>query len=154
MGVYKAIAIGLFLSLVPSLAEGDKEDTTKALECLSLNIYFEGRNQPWVGKLAIAQVTMNRVFSESFPNTVCEVVLQENMKTCQFSWWCDGKSDTPRNYAALEEARRVAMFVYSNSFPDVTEGALWYHANYIDLPFWAKTYKETVRINDHLFYTK
>ena len=55
---------------------------------------------------------MNRVFSESFPDTVCEVVLQENMKTCQFSWWCDGKSDTPRNYAALEEARRVAMFVY------------------------------------------
>ena len=125
MGVYKAIAIGLFLSLVPSLAEGDQEDTTKALECLSLNIYFEGRNQPWVGKLAIAQVTMNRVFSESFPDTVCEVVLQENMKTCQFSWWCDGKSDTPRNYAALEEARRVAMFVYSNSLPDVTEGALW-----------------------------
>ena len=152
MGVYKAIAIGLFLSLVPSLAEGDQEDTTKALECLSLNIYFEGRNQPWVGKIAIAQVTMNRVFSESFPNTVCEVVLQENMKTCQFSWWCDGKSDTPRNYAALEEARRVAMFVYSNSFPDVTEGALWYHANYIKQPDWARSKTITVKINEHIFY--
>ena len=153
MGVYKAIAIGLFLSLVPSLAEGDQEDTTKALECLSLNIYFEGRNQPWVGKLAIAQVTMNRVFSESFPDTVCEVVLQENMKTCQFSWWCDGKSDRPRNKKAWEESLRLASYVYSGLFEniEIVKGSTHYHAVYVK-PYWTKMKKKVKVIADHVFY--
>ena len=46
------------------------------VECLALNIYHEARNQPTVGKLAVAQVTMNRVKDVRFPNTICGVVYQ------------------------------------------------------------------------------
>ena len=73
------------------------------VECLALNIYHEARNQPTAGKLAVAQVTLNRVKHDRFPNTICGVVYQGYYLNnnpikhkCQFSWWCDGKSDKPK----------------------------------------------------------
>ena len=123
------------------------------LECLAKNIYFEGRNQPWVGQVAIAQVTLNRVKSLTFPNTICEVVRQKKRQICQFSWYCDGKSDQPKNIKDYNKATEVAIQVYSRTIPDVTEGALWYHATYIRKPFWAYSFREKVKINEHIFYT-
>ena len=68
-----------------------------ALMCLALNVYFEARNDTMVGQYAVAQVVINRVQSSKFPNDVCSVVKQSrNDGTCQFSWYCDGKSDRPR----------------------------------------------------------
>ena len=66
-----------------------------ALLCLALNVYFEARSEPIAGKIAVAEVTLNRVASQDYPNTICEVVLQENQNGCSFSWWCDKKSDVP-----------------------------------------------------------
>ena len=71
-------------------------------ECLADNIYFEARNQGFAGWVAVAQVTLNRVRDDRFPNTICEVVKQgltyesgfPIRDKCQFSWYCDGKSDT------------------------------------------------------------
>ena len=122
------------------------------LECLAKNIYFEGRNQPWVGQVAIAQVTLNRVKSLTFPNTICEVVQQKKRQICQFSWYCDGKSDQPKDIKDYNKATEVAIQVYSRTIPDVTEGSLWYHATYIRRPFWAYSMKEMVKINEHIFY--
>ena len=151
MGIYKKIAcIGLLLYATDAYAEFIFQE----VECLAENIYFEARNQPWVGKVAIANVTLNRVDSDQFPNTICEVVKQTAKNICQFSWYCDGKSDTPFEYHEIEEARRIAMFVLTSSYPDVTEGALWYHADYIKSPSWTKKLKGTVIINDHIFYSK
>lgn len=122
------------------------------LQCLAKNVYFEGRNQPWVGQVAIAQVTLNRVRSAAFPNTICEVVKQERRKICQFSWYCDGKSDQPKSAVDYDKATDIAIQVYSGTIPDVTEGALWYHATYIRKPFWAYSMQEIVKINEHIFY--
>lgn len=122
------------------------------LQCLAKNVYFEGRNQPWVGQVAIAQVTLNRVRSAAFPNTICEVVRQKKRNICQFSWYCDGKSDQPKDIKDYDKATDVAIQVYSGTIPDVTEGALWYHATYIRRPFWAYSMKEMVKINEHIFY--
>ena len=47
---------------------------TEAVFCLALNIYFEARNQPIIGQIGVAQGVLNRVDSEHYPNTVCEVV--------------------------------------------------------------------------------
>ena len=74
-------------------------------ECLAENIYFEARNQGFAGWVAVAQVTLNRVRDDRFPNTICEVVKQgltyesgfPIRDKCQFSWYCDGKSDTILN---------------------------------------------------------
>ena len=46
----------------------------EALVCLALNVYFEARNQPLTGQIAVTQVVMNRVESEYYPDDVCEVV--------------------------------------------------------------------------------
>ena len=149
MGISKKITIALAMVMSQSAsADARLED----LECLAKNIYFEGRNQPWVGQVAIAQVTLNRVKSLTFPNTICEVVRQKKRQICQFSWYCDGKSDQPKDIKDYNKATEVAIQVYSRTIPDVTEGSLWYHATYIRRPFWAYSMKEMVKINEHIFY--
>ncbi len=96
MGISKKISIAIILILMAQDVSA-AEDRVQDLQCLAKNIYFEGRNQPWVGQLAIAQVTLNRVKSVAFPATICQVVEQQRKEICQFSWYCDGKSDKPKN---------------------------------------------------------
>ena len=137
-----------------------------AFICLALNTYHEAKNQSTVGQIATAQVVMNRVEDKRFPNTVCEVVKQGPTRPswedpnkeypirhrCQFSWYCDGKSDVPKNEKAWRKAQDVAFLVYYNKIQiDVTEGATHYHATYVR-PAWAKTKTRTTRIEKHIFY--
>ena len=137
-----------------------------AFVCLALNTYHEAKNQSLVGQIATAQVVMNHVEDDRFPNTICEVVKQGPTRPswedpekeypikhrCQFSWYCDGKDDTPKNEKAWRKAQDVAFLVYYNKIQlDVTEGATHYHATYVR-PAWAKTKKRTTRIEKHIFY--
>ena len=137
-----------------------------AFICLALNTYHEAKNQSTVGQIATAQVVMNRVEDNRFPNTVCEVVKQGPTRPswedpnkeypikhrCQFSWYCDGKSDVPKNEKAWRKAQDVAFLVlYDKIKVDVTEGATHYHATYVK-PAWAKTKKRTTQIEKHIFY--
>ena len=137
-----------------------------AFICLALNTYHEAKNQSLVGQIATAQVVMNRVEDKRFPNTICEVVKQgptrpswEDPKKeypikhrCQFSWYCDGKDDTPKNEKAWKKAQDVAFLViYDKIKLDVTEGATHYHADYV-FPEWRKSKTKTVEIGDHIFY--
>jgi len=125
----------------------------KDLECLALNIYHEARSEPEVGQLAVAAVTLNRVYSESFPNSVCGVVKQggEELNRCQFSWWCDGKKDTPTNREAWDTALRISRLSLQGKATDPTKGALYYHANYVQ-PRWSRKFERTAQIGAHLFY--
>ena len=137
-----------------------------AFICLALNTYHEAKNQSLVGQIATAQVVMNRVEDNRFPNTICEVVKEGPTRPswedpdkeypikhrCQFSWYCDGKDDTPKNEKAWKKAQDVAFLViYDKIKLDVTEGATHYHATYVK-PSWAKTKKRTTRIEKHIFY--
>ena len=95
----KKILLVILLLVIGSEVYGDEK------KCLTENIYFEARGQGQAGWLAVAQVTLNRVEDRRFPNTVCEVVKQgltyasgqPIRNKCQFSWYCDGKSDNPKN---------------------------------------------------------
>ena len=126
-----------------------------ALMCLALNVYFEARNDSMVGQYAVAQVVMNRVQHDKFPNDVCSVVKQSrNDGTCQFSWYCDGKSDKPREPYAWAYAQMVAADVLIGQgieVTDITQGATHYHANYVR-PYWADKLEYTVTYGSHLFY--
>ena len=137
-----------------------------AFMCLALNTYHEAKNQSMIGQIATAQVVMNRVADDRYPNTVCEVVKQgphrpswENPEKeypvkhrCQFSWYCDGKSDVPKNEKAWKKAQDYAYLVLYNRINlDVTEGATHYHATYVR-PAWARTKTRTTRIEKHIFY--
>ena len=112
-----------------------------AFLCLALNTYHEAKNQSMIGQIATAQVVMNRVEDSRYPNTVCEVVKQGPTRTswkdpskripvkhrCQFSWYCDGKSDIPKNRKAWKKAQDYAYLVLNNRIQiDVTEGATHY----------------------------
>jgi len=125
----------------------------KDLECLALNVYHEARSEPEEGQLAVAAVTLNRVESESFPDSVCGVVKQggERLHRCQFSWWCDGKQDTPTNREAWADALRIGRLSLQGQVPDPTKGALYYHASYVK-PKWSRKFERTARIGAHLFY--
>jgi spore germination cell wall hydrolase CwlJ-like protein len=132
-----------------------------ALMCMAANIYFEAKNESKLGQLAVAQVVMNRMYDHRYPNTVCDVVKQgltyKNGKVvlgkCQFSWYCDGKSDQPNMKSKQwENAIRYASIVMSETINiDVTDGATHYHATYVR-PAWAKTKTRTTRIDRHIFY--
>ena len=134
------------------LYQGD--DWTGDLECLAMNIYHEARNEPEAGKLAVGHVVMNRVSDARFPGTVCGVVMQggqERRHACQFSWWCDGKDDHPRNPRAWAESQFLASRIFAGNSMDPTDGALWYHADYV-APSWRKALVQGPQIGRHKFY--
>jgi len=134
-----------------------------ALACLATAIYFEARGEPMVGQVAVAQVIVNRVYDERFPDTVCDVVKQGEYYTwnnsipikhrCQFSFWCDGKPEVMRDETAKQWAYNVAESTLQGIFYDTTSGATHYHADYV-VPDWSKNsmFTKTVQINAHIFY--
>ena len=129
--------------------------------CLASNIYWEARNQPIIGKLAVANVTLNRVASKRYPNTICGVVTQTryypsgriDLHSCQFSWYCDGLKDEPIETwgFSYEESFELAVSFLEKRPMDVTEGALYYHNLDVE-PSWAKSLDRVVLIEDHIFY--
>lgn len=131
-----------------------RADVTEDLKCLALNIYFEARSEPLDGKLAVGHVVLNRVADKRFPDKICEVVKQGGFKTlhkCQFSWWCDGRSDRPRNVQAWKESQVLARLIFWGYSEDPTEGALWYHADYVK-PVWRTRLSPGPMIGRHQFY--
>ena len=138
------------------VVEREKTVDKKELDCMAANIYFEASTQERVGKIGVAQVTMNRVRSPEFPNSVCEVVYQgpknkKNKRLCQFSWYCDGKPDIIRNKRVWRECVYVAKYVILGGVPDITYNSTHYHADY-EQPWWAKKMEFTIKLGDHIFY--
>lgn len=118
-----------------------------ALMCLSMNIYWEARDQSLAGQVAVAQVTMNRVYSPEYPDNVCGVVHQLN----QFSWQWDGNSDVPKEEQSWARAQMVAVGVMAGSGHVDLQGVLHYHAVYVQ-PYWIKNMQLVAKIGDHIFY--
>ena len=137
-------------------------DREKEIECLSHNIYFEAAVESTAGKLAVAHVTHNRVTNKYFPNSYCEVVYQgkhhkngfPKRNQCQFSWYCDGKHDSPYPGPTWAKVQEIAKYFYDNvgDLKDISDGAIYYHADYIPDPRWAKYKTKTVKIDTHIFY--
>lgn len=122
----------------------------KQVDCLAQNIYHEAGYEPEAGKEAVAMVTLNRVNDPRYPKDICGVVKQKVNSTCQFTWYCEGKSAI-RDYFVYNQARDVAVYVYANyeKLSDVTQGALYYHADYVN-PRWKL--QKTTKIGRHIFY--
>ena len=146
--------------------------TAADAECLAKNIYFEAGVESTAGKLAVANVTINRTLNENYPNTICGVVqegihyynAQKNehfpvRDRCQFSWYCDGLLDDPREGRTWTSAKLLAEIVLENHYDkaliDITDGATHYHANWMETyPNWSKKKKVMASIDRHIFYKK
>lgn len=132
------------------------EKKRRDLHCLAINIYHEARGEPEAGQYAVAEVTLNRVRSKHYPNTVCEVVHQKGWDKIRkryvshFSW-------TELDYAINKrskqwiEATKIAKKVYHGEAKPKVKGALFYHATYVK-PKWARKKKVKARIGKHIFY--
>jgi spore germination cell wall hydrolase CwlJ-like protein len=127
----------------------------RQLECMAMNIYREAGHEPFEGKVAVAQVTMNRVANGQFGKDVCGVVYQKNVimekVVCQFSWACDQAARTrPVNQTAYNESYEVAKKVILEGFAlSSMKEALYYHANYVN-PKWPL--EKIGSIGNHIFY--
>jgi spore germination cell wall hydrolase CwlJ-like protein len=127
----------------------------RQLDCLALNIYREAGHEPFEGKVAVAQVTMNRVAHPDFPKDVCGVVYQKNVVmervVCQFSWYCDSVHKSRAiNKEAYNESYEVAKKVLLEGFRlDILKDALFYHATYVN-PRW--NLEKIGKIGQHIFY--
>ena len=125
--------------------------------CLAQNMYFEARNQSEQGQIAVAKVTINRVYSDDFPDDICSVVKQytikKGKKICQFSWYCDGKSDDPKE-PIFDQIILLAYKIWlaGDFIPDPTRGALFYHADSISGTWFKKSRRLAVKIDNHIFY--
>tara|TARA_B100000214_G_scaffold74810_1_gene50315 strand:+ start:3546 stop:4148 length:603 start_codon:yes stop_codon:yes gene_type:complete len=139
------------------------------ITCLAKNMYFEARSEGIAGVVATTQVVYNRVNSEEYPNTICEVIEQAKISQwwlkekgiikpiknkCQFSWFCDGYSDEPKDdktYSELFELAEQFVNGEHEGMIDITGGALWYHADYVH-PRWANHLEVTTKVGRHIFY--
>lgn len=123
--------------------------------CLALNIYYEARGSNLADKAAVADVVLNRVKDTRYPNTICDVVhdgYRKGRRDCQFSWYCDGKSDNPQDKDRWFEAQMISWGMLEfDKFRGITEGATHYHATYVS-PRWAKSLQLVGRIGAHIFY--
>lgn len=132
----------------------EEEFRARELRCMATAIYFEARSEPREGQIAVAQVIMNRVRSNYYPDTICGVVFQGqwNHNACQFSFACDGRADRPRDEKQWAIAQELAR--------EVTAGKVWlddigyathYHATYVR-PKWVGSFRRIKQIGRHIFY--
>jgi spore germination cell wall hydrolase CwlJ-like protein len=163
----KTFILALVMLMGASVAHAERKnmevfftENDKQAWCLAQNIYYEARGSNLADQAAVADVVLNRVKDTRYPNTVCEVVHQGrkhangSMKRnqCQFSWYCDGKSDYPTNKDSWANAQQTAyMILYLEQYRGITEGATHYHADYVK-PKWAKELQLVGRIGEHIFY--
>ena len=144
--------------------------TPEDAKCLAKNIYFEAGVESTAGKLAVANVTINRTIHVNYPNTICGVVQEGKHRynkrideyvpvrdRCQFSWYCDGLLDEPREgrtwKSAQELAKKVLVNYHDKALIDITDGAMYYHATWMETyPSWSKTKKVMASIDRHIFY--
>lgn len=162
------------LALATPVNADPYRDFERNATCLAANMYHEARGQTIEEQIAISHVVMNRVKDKRYPNNICKVITQgpvrESWKTrrtpnpndavyypvknrCQFSWWCDGKSDIPKDIKTWKEIHDLARrFLYNyNELNDFTHGATHYHAHYVR-PQWSRKMKLTLRMRGHKFY--
>lgn len=132
------------------LVEKFRGFSKKDITCLARNIYFESRNESILGQHSVAWVTLNRVKHKKWPNTVCEVVHQHK----QFSWTIKNKHKRAYNKKAYKRALLIAQDTleeYNNDGKDLSNGALYYHADYVK-PIWRIRLLKIAQIDTHIFY--
>jgi spore germination cell wall hydrolase CwlJ-like protein len=116
-------------------------------QCLAQAIYFESRGEPLDGQIAVAEVVLNRVDDRNFPGTVCGVTRQG----CQFSYTCDGNSDTMKSGVAKARSEKLASLMLAGRPRTLTDGALYFHTRSVR-PDWSRRFARTTTIGHHMFY--
>jgi spore germination cell wall hydrolase CwlJ-like protein len=124
----------------------------EAATCLALTVYHEARGEPIEGQLAVAEVVLTRTYSHQWPNTICGVMQEDRgpkAYDCQFSFWCDGRSDTPTDSEAWATAQQIARDALSGNI--IGHGGTHYHTTDVS-PSWAAEMQFRGIVGSHVFY--
>ena len=149
---YLLLILVIFLFIKPVKAD--------EFGCLTEALYHEARSEDDVGVLAVGTIILNRVKNKRFPNTICKVIhqgiyWQDNpvRDMCQFSYWCDGRTEKYKDIKALSRILRLAKIILSGIIVKTLEEATHYHASYVS-PGWTndKQFKFITQIGKHIFY--
>ena len=130
-------------------------DFNKQVDCLAKNIYYEAAQESYEGKLAVAQVTINRLNHPDYPSDVCGVIYQKTGSTCQFSWVCENVDRVSKDKYIWEECMQIARRALTEDQVHeelAARNALYYHAVYVN-PKWKNT-KVIKKIGNHIFYVR
>lgn len=143
-------------TLSPSEAQAvdpvGKAPLDDSITCLARTIYWEAKGADAEDMTAVASVVLNRLGHDGFPDTICAVVQQgAESKACQFSWWCDGRSDQVEEAQRYDIAKEIARKALNQQLKDPTGGALYFHDRTVH-PDWAKAYRKTAQTTHFLFY--
>ena len=133
--------------------------------CVAINAYHEARGEDFNELLAVSQVVMNRVDDPAYPDTACEVVMQGPTRPswsdatvqvpsryrCQFTWWCDGRSDKVHDAAAWRDCTIAAYLVYIGAVSNQVGDATHYFAHEKVIPSWAASMHVVTVFNGHTY---
>jgi spore germination cell wall hydrolase CwlJ-like protein len=130
-------------------AYGRTETDNQEQDCLASAVYFEARGEPLEGQLAVAEVVLNRTTSGRYPTSICGVVTQP----WQFSFVNRTRSIPAANRGseAWRRAVAIARIAQDRTSDTLTDGVLWYHADYVN-PSWGRRLNRETKIGLHIFY--
>jgi len=143
----KLISTSLFAVLSTSALACTDE---KAIETLALNMYHEARGESYGGLQMVGEVTLNRVESSRYPDTICEVVYQRK----QFSWTHSVKDHTPYETDKWEESLEIAEALIEGDIEYFDNGATHFlNPNKVKkMPRWARQFEVVGKVGNHVFY--
>ena len=147
-----ALAFAIFGISLPALSLSPSK-MDREIQCMAANIYWEAKNESEEGKMAVAQVTINRANSSHYPDSICQVVHQKYKNVCQFSWVCHHPHDKINEelwQECLEISHKALLWGETHGKLHRTD-ALYYHASYVK-PYWAKSKVRLTKIGNHIFY--
>jgi spore germination cell wall hydrolase CwlJ-like protein len=130
------------------------------LKCLADNIYYEAAFEPEEGKIAVAQVTINRLNDPDYPKTVCGVVYERhrtkaNKISAAFSWTLTPfRPKGPKSKRIYEQVLEIAKAVLTKKEKSdiIGDDVKFYHASYIHAPVWTQEHEQVAEIGNHIFY--
>lgn len=124
--------------------------TPADFECLARNIYYEAGVETAEGRLAVAQVTVNRWKSKTWGNNLCQTVYAPG----QFSWTSDRSKRWTRPKGPLWEASidTARQFTRQGLRVRGVEDSHYYHADWVRKPKWAHEMAVAEQIGQHVFY--
>jgi N-acetylmuramoyl-L-alanine amidase len=150
--ISNALTLFIFIALVIICMQGKpREQVSRDLSendlfCMVQNVYHEARGESLIGQAAVAYVTLNRVRSPAYPDSVCGVVWQKG----QFSWTEDGRSDRMTDLDAIGKAVDIALAASRGKIKDPTGGALHFYAHDKVKPYWSSAGYRLI-VGEHTF---
>lgn len=135
------------------VVEEEKNEDCFKLEYNDYNVLLkiveaEAGGEDITGKMLVANVILNRVNSDCFPDTVTEVVYQKQNGTPQFSPTADGRIESVNiSQETLEAVQRVM------NGEDSSNGALFFRSIHCNSTWFDNALTRVVEHGNHIFYT-